>query len=241
MDLGTRHIRSSGRGSGSVEMTLPSRLRALAGFPCRVSLRDGPRPEIVLEPDLADARDAFARVWPRLAAAILAGRAGSVAMSLPLADLRIVMHPDGCAAAETPMLAWFDGRMLAAAPPHPPEAICRSIAGLSFILAEPAGIGPALAALFAAACGFAVSGSRLPRLDPDAAGIIIAALSDIGRQPGWPLVHAPDAFSVAFWQEAAPMLTRVYELFLDWSARPGREAATRRALRRAAEIDMARS
>ena len=52
MDLGVRQIRSAGKGSGSIELTLPADLRDLVGLQCRIMLRDGSRPDIVLQPDL---------------------------------------------------------------------------------------------------------------------------------------------------------------------------------------------
>lgn len=66
LTLGARKVRSAGRASGSVEITLPPELAALQGVEFRIVLRDGARPEIVLEPDLAPAVEAFTRVWMRL-------------------------------------------------------------------------------------------------------------------------------------------------------------------------------
>ena len=67
MELGTRNIRSAGHGSGSIEVTLPSPLRDMAGLPCRIALRDGLRPEIVLVPEMRPAREAMQRLWNLLA------------------------------------------------------------------------------------------------------------------------------------------------------------------------------
>ena len=52
MYLGTRRVRSAGRTSGSVEVTLPVQLSVLQGVACRLVVRDGARPELVLEPEL---------------------------------------------------------------------------------------------------------------------------------------------------------------------------------------------
>lgn len=64
--IGTRKVRSAGRASGSIEITLPPELAALEGMDCRIVLREGARPEIVLEPDLAPAIAVFTRAWKRL-------------------------------------------------------------------------------------------------------------------------------------------------------------------------------
>jgi len=66
MDWDKRRIRSAGRTSGSVEITLPAEMQALEGVECRLVLRDGARPEIVLQPDVSVAEKVFAEVWERL-------------------------------------------------------------------------------------------------------------------------------------------------------------------------------
>ncbi len=66
MYLGNRKIRSAGRTSGSVEITLPVRLQILEGVECRLTVRDGSRPEIVLQPDLSVAQTLFRQLWQKL-------------------------------------------------------------------------------------------------------------------------------------------------------------------------------
>ena len=70
MELGTRGIRSSGRGSGSIEITLPSRLRALSGLNCQITWQDSPVPQVTLTPDLSLARAALVRLWGLLLPAL---------------------------------------------------------------------------------------------------------------------------------------------------------------------------
>ncbi|NKC33765.1 hypothetical protein, partial [Falsiroseomonas selenitidurans] len=123
MEFGTRSIRSAGKGSGSVEVTLPAVFRGLAGLPCRVALRDGLRPELVLQPELGPARAAFTRLWDMLAAAMALEPAAP-----PLADCALTLWPATEAPAAVPRLAWADGLALAACAPHPPAAVARSVA-----------------------------------------------------------------------------------------------------------------
>src|SRR3990172_6023068 len=66
MDWDKRRIRSAGRTSGSVEITLPAEMQALEGVECRLVLRDGARPEIVIQPDTSLAEAVFAELWQRL-------------------------------------------------------------------------------------------------------------------------------------------------------------------------------
>ena len=66
MHFGKRNIRSAGRSSGSVEITLPVELAILEGVACRLSLRDGLVPEIVLQPDLLVVIPVFVKLWSLL-------------------------------------------------------------------------------------------------------------------------------------------------------------------------------
>lgn len=66
MYLGIRRIRSAGRTSGSIEITLPTDLQFLEGVECRLMVRDGSCPEIVLQPDLSAAQSLFHTLWQKL-------------------------------------------------------------------------------------------------------------------------------------------------------------------------------
>lgn len=61
--LGIRKIRSAGRSSGSIEVTLPAQLQTLEGIECKLIVRDGPNPEIVFHPDLGAAQSLFHELW----------------------------------------------------------------------------------------------------------------------------------------------------------------------------------
>ena len=108
MNTGLRSIRSAGQGSGSIEVTLPARLRPRSGLPCTLLLQDGLRPEIVLLPGLRPAPEAFARLWSLLSATLDIDIGG-----LPLVELDARLQP---AAAEG-RLVWTGGLALAAATP----------------------------------------------------------------------------------------------------------------------------
>ena len=70
MYLGMSKIRSAGRTSGSIEMTLPPALQAFTGLGCRVMVRDGLQPEIVLQPDFGDAWSSVEALWEKLRLAL---------------------------------------------------------------------------------------------------------------------------------------------------------------------------
>jgi len=66
MHLGARKVRSAGRTSGSIEITLPVEVRALTGIECEMVLRDGVQPQIVMQPDLSVAQALFVELWGML-------------------------------------------------------------------------------------------------------------------------------------------------------------------------------
>ena len=68
----TRKVRSAGRSSGSIEITLPPEVQELEGIECRLILRDGARPEIVIQPDISVAQTVFAELWQKLRTAFSA-------------------------------------------------------------------------------------------------------------------------------------------------------------------------
>ena len=72
MELGKRSIRSSGRGSGSIEITLPSSLKAFGGVTCLVSWEAGAgdAPRIVLTPSLEPGLLAVGRLQQVLASTL---------------------------------------------------------------------------------------------------------------------------------------------------------------------------
>lgn len=169
--IGIRKVRSAGRASGSIEITLPPELAALEGMDCRIVLRDGARPEIVLEPDLAPAVATFTRAWTRLRTLLrLAGDIGE----FPAQECELALLP-GQRQNGRPLLiyshAWqvsLLGQRLAEAAPAGPLADRRAaLAGLIAPLATVAGhrlglVGPMAAAFGAALAGLAAPADQRP-------------------------------------------------------------------------------
>jgi hypothetical protein len=245
MDLGTRQIRTSGKGSGSVELTLPGELRRLVGLPCRILLHDGERPDIVLQPDLTRARQAFAQLWQALSQVLLGGPAPnspellSPDLEFPAAAFVFGLLPRH-GAPDSPYLCWQDGLALAAGAAEP-EAVARSIAACAQKMAGELGITPALAAPFASVCGFAAIGTvAFPewQLHCDIASAALA--SHAAWRPGEMFVEAPDTRSPMFWVALKPPLCAVAELFAAWSLPGSAYPALRTAWRRGRSIEMNR-
>lgn len=236
MDLGVRQIRTSGKGSGSIELTLPADLRDLVGVPCRIILRDGSRPDIVLQPDLQTAHRAFSALWRAVATTLLRNDANPPA--LPLAAFGFGLQPragDG----GMPFLCWRDGLALAAPPPHAAGAVSRTVAAFCHALAAPLGIDPALASGFGAACGTLLSGVPATSDAQEARDLAALHLDQPNIAP--PLAYAGDAMGDAFWRLGAPLLTAIAELFAGWTTDPSAHATLRAVLRRGRSSAMTRA
>lgn len=234
MELGVRQIRTAGKGSGSIELTLPADLRDLVGLPCRIMLRDGSRPDIVLQPDLRRAHVAFHALWHAMAIAML--RDDTDIPALPLAAFSFGLQPLH-GSRDRPFLCWRDGLALADSPPHQPIAISRTLGAFGQAMATFLDIDPLLAAGFGAACGYLVA-DVVPHPDGQQACDLAAdGLRQHPDRPTWlPGILAQSvnhdaadacaggAMSDAFWRHAAPLLSAVADLFVAWTADPSEHA-----------------
>ena len=258
MDLGVRQIRTAGKGSGSIELTLPAGLRDLVGVPCRIILRDGSRPDIVLQPDLRRAHQAFTKIWRSMAAALLPAYDDASASSLSLpATLPLDAFSFGLQqradTGELPYLCWRDGLALSGAAPHDPAAVSRTVAALGHAVAGRLHIDPALAAGFGAACGYLVSGVAATPEGQEACDLTADALrrgyhrvradgpDTAGAAKPW--ASAGDActagvLAATFWRRAAPLLAATAELFVAWTDDPSSHATLRAAWWRGRSIEM---
>ncbi len=234
MEFGTRSIRSAGQGSGSVEVTLPPAFRGLAGLPCRVALRDGLRPELVLQPDLAAARMAFGQLW-----ALLVDAMGIEGGGVPLADCAITLWPASDAPGAMPRLAWSDGLALAGPAPHAAFALARSVAALAQLAAPRRGIAPGLAADFGAACAHALAGATVHPAQQAACdiGAAMLAAAGLGHEAALALA-AEDAGSDAFRAAAAPRIAKLADQHGEWTDDPARHADILVAWRRGVALEL---
>jgi hypothetical protein len=246
MDLGARHIRTAGKGSGSIELTLPAALRDLVGLRCRVFLRDGFRPDIVLQPDLAAAQAAFETIWREMAACLPLpqARGTQYAPPMPQGAFLFGLHPRMGADAAAPFLAWRDGIKLAAGHKVDAAALSRVIASFGHAMAGGLDIGPGLAAGFGAACGYLVTGVAPAPDWQEPCDVAAACLRPLGA-PGaaWLAASGREpagAPIAALWVHAAPVLGATSELFQAWTETPATHAHQRAAWRRGRGIEMSR-
>ena len=249
MDLGVRHIRTAGKGSGSIELTLPTHLRDLVGLPCRIMLRDGSRPDIVLQPDLQRAQRAFTDIWIAMSIALLHENAGTP--TLPLSAFAFGLHPRS-SGSDMPFLSWCDGLALATPAPHDPCAISRTFAAFGQAMAAFLHIDPALAPGFGATCGYLVSGvpptsDGQEACDLTAVAFQLASPSSTDFGDTIPAAGIPYCAATAFadsilgsefWHRATPLLIAAADLFINWTADPSGHAVARAAWRRGRAIEM---
>lgn len=244
MDLGVRHIRTAGKGSGSVELTLPGALRQLVGLPCRIVLQDGAQPDIIVRPDLSPALAAFGDVWRALALVFAADRPCPGGEPFPAHGFSFGMATRGMEKAG-PYLCWQDGLALAtAAGPAAAAgaAAARATAACAAQLAPDLGIEAGLAADFGAVCGFYISGDIACADWQEACDIAASELAQSGLwRPGaaW-RAHAGRIAAPALWADAGAGLVAIAHLFAAASQPGARYAALRRAWRRGRSIELQR-
>lgn len=229
MNFGSRRIRSAGRTSGSVEVTLPPQLHSLMEVECRLLLRDGAYPEIVLQPDLSSAHALLPRIWRQLQSGLGAiGEIGDfdpAAFTLALFPAR---HWQG-----RPPLAYADALAVIRCSPDAREALSRLVAAMSAVAATRLGLGDNLATAFGDTVAYLVTGtSTLPGFECERG----LALRLFGEQP--PAYQADLHILERQWVRAAPGLARVWEQFADWQTRPAVHEAARQNWYRALMIDV---
>jgi hypothetical protein len=243
MDLGVRQIRTSGKGSGSVELTLPGELRHLVGLPCRITLHDGVRPDIVLQPDLTTAFNALASIWRAVARAVSGDAAARDAERFPALAFTFGLHPQESAAG-APYLSWQDGLAVASGTATA-DAAARCIAACAGQYATELDIASGLALPFGAVCGFLVCGTLAFPGWQEASDIAASQwASGPGAaapwQPGAAWQAAPNALDDRFWGKAAPGLIEAVRLFACWSAPGSAYPALCAAWRRGRSIELNR-
>jgi len=188
MQIGIRRVRSAGRASGSIEITLPPELTPLEGIVCSIMIRDGARPEIVLKPELSPSVLLFTRVWSRLRA--LLATAGEIG-DFPAAEVDVSLLPPVSAGTNggsgRPILVYayalLVGQALIVRWPissaefivqFPPDSLAdsvqRALVGMVYPLATVAGLRLGLVGEVAGLFGHVIALLTLPSA-PDSAGV----------------------------------------------------------------------
>lgn len=234
MYLGTRRIRSAGRTSGSVEITLPVRLQILEGFECRLLVRDGPRPEVVLQPDLSGAQALFHDLWQKLQLGL--AEVDEIG-DFSLADFALALFPPRHW-EERPPLAYADAltvlRQRTAHEDRDPEALARLLAFLAVVAGYRLGLQGALALAFGDALAYLITGVPAGLGTDFERGMAHRTFWGQARAQ-WPL---GSHFDQETWQEAQPGLRRLYDQFRTWQEDPEAYAADREKWYRALTVEM---
>lgn len=233
MHLGTSRIRSAGRTSGSIEITLPAALQAFTGLGCRVVARDGWQPEIVLQPDLAKARSLIEALWRKL----------SLALGAP--DLVDDFTPGAFALTLLPPRHWQRGLPLAYADivslsrssEERTEDDLKALARLLSVLAAAIGEGLGLQKPFALAFGDAVAFVVTQVSAGFGTDFERSMAAVFSREAQFVRPRAISPWDEDFWLESEPALRRIHRQFLFWQENPAQYDQARQQWYRALQCE----
>jgi hypothetical protein len=234
MYLGIRRIRSAGRTSGSIEITLPTDLQFLEGVECRLMVRNGSCPEIVLQPDLSVAQGLFHTLWQKLRLGL--GEIDELGDFSP-ADFTLTLFPPHHW-QERPPLACADAlaviRQRAGEEEREPEALTRLLAFLAVAAGYRLGLEGALALAFGDAVAYLITGIS--------AGLGTDFERGMAHRTFWGDGRAPQTLGSPLhdqvWQQAQPGLRQVYDQFRTWQEDHEAYAAAREKWYRALAVEM---
>lgn len=240
MEMGARTIRSAGRTSGSIEITLPTDLQVLTGTRCRLLVREGACPEIAILPDLSEAR----RLLESLYACVRLGMAEEMdpgAFSAGDFALRLFAPRHW---QETPVLAYADALTMLEANETPPcrlpssaagEAGARLLAVMALVSSPRLGLTAPFAAGYGEAFGFLATGIS-PGYGYDfERSMVMQSFADVA-----PLaLTVPELLDERTWLSAQPAIARLSECFAAWQADPPAYEASRKRWHQALRVEMA--
>ena len=216
MYLSMSKIRSAGRTSGSIEITLPPVLQPLTGLGCRVVVRDGLQPEIVLQPDFADAWSALEVLWEKLSLALGSNESvGDLAPSTFMLSLLPPRHSQrGLPLAYSDLVILnrrsenqADGEL---------ESLARVLSVLAAAIARDLGLEQSFALGFGDAVAYVLTqvsvgfGTDFER----------SMATSLSRQAHFRPRLPVSPFDDEFWLECEPALRRIYERFRSWQGKP---------------------
>jgi len=234
--LGNRKIRSAGRTSGSIEITLPAQLRVLQGVECRLVVRDGTQPEIVLQTDLSAAHTLIRELWQKLRLGL--GEIDELGDFSP-ADFSLALFaPQHW--QERPPLAYADAlavlhqRAGRDNRSRTPEAIVRLLAFLSVAAAYRLDLRNPLALAFGDTVAYLITGAPAGLGADFERGMAHRVFWENGRVPQ-PL---GSPFDDQVWQQAKPGFRRVYDQFHTWQNDAESYAAAREQWYRALMVEI---
>jgi len=226
MHLGKRRVRSAGRTTGSVEITLPAEMQILEGIECRLILRDGARPEIILQPDVSIAEKVFTELWERLRVAFQ--KIGDIG-EFSLADFNVGFLPPRYW-HDKPPLSYRDALTIYRARQEGQERFPEGsgVTHAITFLAVDAGYRLGLKGRFALALGvvvgYLVSGMSAGHgtdFERDAALSLFEGGKETRAEPIGSL------FNKERWEDAQDGFKRIYDRFMEWQENPEEYEAAR--------------
>ncbi len=231
MYFGSRRIRSAGRASGSVEVTLPPQLHGLLEITCRLMLRDGTHPEIVLQPDLSTAHTLLLQLWQKLRIGLASiGEIGDFNPSRFTLALFPPRHWQ-----QRPPLAYSDAltvlRNTTDGESH--EAMARLTGYMAIAAGQQLGLSEALALAFGDTLAFLLTGNPILAGTEFERGLAIRLFWE--QRTPTPMVSS--LLDDRVWQQAGPGLGRVWEQFDVWQNTPESYTAARQNWYRALTVE----
>ena len=233
MYMTTSRIRSAGRTSGSIEITLPPALQAFTGLGCRVVVRDGLQPEIVLQPDFSDVWSLLETLWEKLSLAL--GLAESIGEFAPGAFMVTLLPPRqsqrGLPLAYSDLVALEkDGGKTAK---NGLEALARVLSALAAAIALELGLEQKFALGFGDAVAYVITEVSVG-FGTDFERSMAASLS---RQAHFRPRPPFSLFDDEFWLECEPALKRILDQFRSWQSEPARHEAAQQLWHRALQCE----
>lgn len=223
MHMGLCRIRSAGRTSGSIEITLPPALQPFTGLSCRVMVRDGLQPEVVLQPDFSDVWSSVAALWEKLSLAL--GSDASIEDFVRGTFVLTLLPPRH--AQRDLSLAYSDLVTLTRGSENRTEndlvALARILSVLAAAIARELGLEPAFSLGFGDAVAYVVtqaSAGFATDFERSMAASLLRQAYFESRPPVSP-------FDDKFWLECEPALRRIHAQFLTWQRQPERYKAAR--------------
>jgi len=212
-----RKVRSSGRTSGSIEITLPPEMQALEGIECRLMLCDGARPEIVIRPDVSMAEVVFEDLWERLRIAF--SQIGDIG-AFTLSDFTVSFLPPRHW-NERPPLSYRDALAIYRANQGQFEkdnsGLSHLITFLTVSAAYRLGLKSRYALVFGVIVGYLVSGMNASHGTDFEQDAILQLFND---HDGSVLVPLSRLFDTERWEQAQAGFKRIYNQVWTWQADP---------------------
>jgi hypothetical protein len=216
-------------------MTLPVELEMLEGVACRLTMRDGSRPEIVLQPDVSVALGLFRELWQKLRVGLSdIGEVGEFSAS----DFSMAFFPPPHW-QERPPLAYADalavlhGQGDERADARYRSALTRLLAFLAVAAAYRLDLSRSLAPGFGESVAYLITGT--------AAGLGTDFERGMAHLTFWGDGGAKSMgspFQDEVWEQARPGLKRVYDQFRAWQERPEAYADARERWYKALAVEV---